>query len=470
LIFLYLKQMTNRIIAVITLIPLQLNCYYFVPGLTPLSETTFWVTLSVTLYLILIINNDHGKERKLLAFLAGLACCLVFLSRQIGIIVIVFIAIIFLIQWLAVFEKQRKVLNRNFLFILSGWLIIFVPYATILYSQTGQGPLTQGFRKHNYMVTVKDPEILKQIEAHRTLPPELLTQIESAPQSDYGRIYAERRRMRKLLPDASEMYSYVIMEEGGGAGYLKRAFSSFKNPKDYLHRFYNNLIHLNGPLGYVLTTLFFVLCFLPFLIKSNKTKLLNRLLLPLFIIFYLIIISFLTDKIDRYIYILFPFCLMHISAELFICFNALMDVLRLKRFSNLILPVSIFSIILLTTPNFFTAFQVIPKAEGMENKYDYLKEYIKGAPVFGLAPYDSYIAGGSFRMLPNDSLEKVVQYGKKTGVRWLLIVRTLSTANQLNLYDNAQWYFERSLEKSHPDLVKFRAGTPDTVMALYEIL
>jgi hypothetical protein len=470
LIFLYLKKITNRIIAVVTLIPIQINCYYFVTGMIPLSETTFWLTLSGTLYLILIINNDHEKERKLTAFLAGLACCLVFLSRQIGIIVIVFTGIICVLQWLSAPGKERKIVAGNIRFILLGLLIILLPYTAILYYQTGESPLTQGFRKHNYMVTVKDPEILKEIKEYRTLPPELLTQIKSAPNSDYGIIYAERRRMRKLLPDASEMYSYIIMEEDERPGYLKKAFSSFKNPKDYLSRFHNNIIHLDGPLGFLLITLFFILCFSPFLLKSNKIKFLNRVLLPFFIIFYIIIISLLTDKIDRYIYILFPFCLMHISIELYICFNAIMDILRVKRFSNIILPVSIFSIILLTTPNFFTAFDVIPKAGRMESEYDYFKKYTNRDPVFSLGPYYSYIAGGSFRILPDDSLDKVCIYGKKTGVRWLLIVRTPSIAGELKFYNNSQWYYGQLLEKSYPDLVKFRIGTADGVMALYEFL
>jgi hypothetical protein len=470
MIFLYLKKTTNRIISVVTLILIQINLYYFVTGTEPLSESTFWLTLSITLYLLLMINNDHKQERKLQAFLAGLACCLVFLSRHIGIIVIVFVTIIFLIQWLAVLGEQRKILNRNFLFILLGWMIIFVPYAMILYSQTGQGPLTQGFRKHKYVVTVKDPEILKEIEECRTLTPDLLEQIETVPHSDYGLIYAERRCMRKLLPDASEMYSHITVEKEEGAGYLKRVFSSFKNPKDYLDRLYNNIIHLIGPLGRVLIMLFFVLCFLPFFIKSNKTKLLNRLLLPFFIIFYLVMVSFLTGEIERYIYILFPFCLMYISVELFICFDAIMDALRLKRFSNLILPLSIFSIILLATPNFFTAFEVIPKVQGAEKEYDYFREYIKGAPVFSLAPYYSYIAGGSYRILPDDSLDKVACYGKRTGVRWLLIVYSPSLAGELDLYSNIQWYYNFWLQRDYPELVKFRVATPDRLMVLYEIL
>jgi hypothetical protein len=471
LIYLYLKQMTNRITAVVTLIPIQINCYYFVTGMIALSETTFWITLCLVLYLILLmLDNIAEGEKRLTAFVVGLACCLVFLARQIGVMVSVFTAIIYLIRWITVSGIKRRILNVNLLFMLLGWLILFVPYAIVLYCQTGQHPFTEAFREYKYTVTVKDPEILKDMEEYRTLTPDLLEQIETAPHSDYGLIYAGRRRMRKLLPDASEMYSYIIMEKDEGAGYLKKAFSSFKNPKDYLGKFYNNIIHLVAPLGPVLITLFFILCFSPFLLRSNKIKFLNRVLLPFFIIFYIIIISLLTDKIDRYIYILFPFCLMHISAELFICFNPLVDLLRLKRFSNIVLPAAIFFMLLLTTPHFFTAFEVIPKVGGMENEYDYFKKYINGDPVFSLVPYYSYITGGSFRILPNDSLDKVAIYGKKTGVRWLLIVRTLKAADELKLYSNAQWYYYQLLEKKYPDLVKFRIGTTDGVMALYELL
>jgi len=471
LIFLYLKQITSRIVGIITTVLIQINYYYFLIGMRPLSEAAFLLILSLALYLMLLmLKNNPDGERRLTAFLAGVACCLVFLSRQIGIIVSVFAAIICLIQWLTVSGRQRKILNTNLLFMLLGWLIIFVPYAIILYSQTGQHPFTQGFRKYDYVVTVKDPEIIKEIEKSKTLPPDLLEQTESEAYSDYEVIYAERRRMRKLLPDASEMFGYINIGIDEEESYLTKAFSNIIDLKSYSIKFYNNIMHLSSSLGNILTILFFLACLSSFLIKNHRIRFTAKVLLPFFIIFYLLAISFFTDKIPRYIHILLPFCLMHISIELYIRLNDLMDLLKLKRFTNMVLCAFILSLIMLTTPRFFTGLKLIPKGEGMESEYYPFQRHVNGAPVFCVTPLHSFIVGGSFRILPNDSLDKVAQYGKNTGVRWILIARTRSVANELKLYNNAQWYLEHSLEKGYPDLVKLRAGTDDRFMALYEIL
>ena len=469
LIFLYLKKMTNRIMAVLMLILIQINYYYFLIAMRPLSEATFLMTLSCTMYfMITVINGNLEKAKKRMAFLAGLACCLVFLARQIGIIVSLFAAIICTAQWLTVSGRERKISNINNLFMLLGWLIVFAPYAIILYSQTGHHPFTQGFKKYEYTVTVKDPELLKEIEENKILPVDLLKQIENAPNSDYGVIYAERRQMRKLLPDSSEMFSYVNIGIDEEKGFLARAISNIIDLKHYLIRLYNNIKHLSSSLGNVPMILFFLACLSSFLIKNRKIGFPARVLLPFLIIIYLLTVSSLTDKINRYIYILFPFCLMHICIESFICFNAMMGVFKLKKY-KLVLPIVIFSVILLTTPRYYTGLIVIPKAEGIESRYHYLKDYLNGAPVFSLLPYYSYIAGGTFRILPNDSLDKVASYGKKTGVQWLLIVHTKGAENELKFYNNAKWYFDLS-EKRYPNLVKFRIGTTDRLMALYEIL
>ena len=84
--------------------------------------------------------------------------------------------------------------------------------------------------------------------------------------------------------------------------------------------------------------------------------------------------------------------------------------------------------------------------------------------------YESYIIGSPYRILPNDSLEKVAAYGKKTGVRWILLFHNASSISELQMCDNLKWYTNRSLEKTYPDLVKFRLGREDGSLMLYEIL
>ncbi|MGD9077384.1 MAG: hypothetical protein PVJ69_19355, partial [Desulfobacteraceae bacterium] len=79
------------------------------------------------------------------------------------------------------------------------------------------------------------------------------------------------------------------------------------------------------------------------------------------------------------------------------------------------------------------------------------------------------LAGASFRVLPNDSLEKVARYGKRTRVKWLLVDRTGVTAVERAPYTNAQWVWNAPLEKDYTQVVRFRCGTKDRNIALYEI-
>jgi len=393
-----------------------------------------------------------------LSLTVGLSCALVFLSRQIGIVVFIFLLAFFILQDLTSYKTERRAAFKNTLFMALGWLIVIAPYTLIIYYQTGHHPLQQNFSTAKHEVTTSRPEALEEIR-----------RIESLPDSSYGMIYAKRRLMRKLLPDASEMLYRVDRKKRERAGFLKVFLSTFKNPKYFLGKIYNNIMYLRDVVGGVVLGIFFVLCLTPFFVKFENMKLLNRLLLPFFILFYLFVISCFTDKIPRYIYILFPFVLMHIAGELFVCFHAVTSKLKI-RLSALVFFFVVYTLFLFVTPHFFTELNIFPKLKETETEFYSLRKRVNGEPIFSLAPFSSYLLGGSCRLLPNDSLEKVVKYGRKTGVRWLLITRTKSARSEMSFYTNAQWYWNRSLEKDYPDLVRFCCGTADGSLALYEIL
>ena len=228
-------------------------------------------------------------------------------------------------------------------------------------------------------------------------------------------------------------------------------------------------MYLREPLGGLILGTFFLFCLSPFFVKSEKMKLPNRLLLPLFILFYLSVVSCFTDKIPRYSHILFPFVLMHIAGDLFVCFHAVTSKFKITL-SNFVFFFVVYAIFLFTTPHFFTELNIFPKLKETETEFYNLREQIKGEPVFSLSPLGSYLAGGSCRLLPNDSLEKVVKYGRKTGVRWLLVSRTESALSEMQLYINAQWYRSPNLQREYPHLVKFCCKTADGGYLLYEIL
>ena len=373
-IFLYLKQTTNRVVAVLTVFLIQINLYYFSFGMRPLSEATFVLTLSWTMFLTLLLFRNSMSHRRGLSLIVGLSCALVFLSRQIGIVVFLFLLGFFLLQGLTSYRTERRAFFKNTLFMVLGWLIVIAPYTLIIYHQTGHHPLQQNFSTAGHEVTTTDIEVLAEIQ-----------RIESIPDKSYAAIYAKRRLLRQLLPDASEMIYRVDRKKREKAGFLKLFLSTFKNPKDYIAKIYNNFMSLRTPLGNFPLYLFLILCISPFLVKSGGIKLLNRLLLPCFIIFYLFVISYITDKIPRYIYILFPFVLMHIAGELFVCFYAVTSKLKI-RLSSLVFFCSVYALFLFATPQLFTALRIFPKLKETETELYSLRKHLNGEPVFKIDP------------------------------------------------------------------------------------
>ena len=159
---------------------------------------------------------------------------------------------------------------------------------------------------------------------------------------------------------------------------------------------------------------------------------------------------------------------MQIAGELFAFSRALVETLKPRMWGLFILCMA-FPVFIAATPTYFNALDVSPKL-GPVKAFTEMKELVKGEPIFSLLPYPAYLSGGSFRLLPNDSLEKVVEYGHRTGVRWLLISWTKHTMSQLTFYDRTGWYESRSLEGRYPGLVRFRCSTPDGSAILYELL
>ena len=221
-------------------------------------------------------------------------------------------------------------------------------------------------------------------------------------------------------------------------------------------------------LGTFTAILFIISYVLLFVVKGGE-KSLKRYILPSFILLYLIVISWFTSNIARYTYILFPFSIMFISVEVFIFSRRLKEILKKEQAGFLFLAV-IFSLILISTPRYFTELSLNKKITGLGKEYSQFENIVKGEPVFTMFAFESYLIGSPYRFLPNDSIEKVAAYGKKTGVRWILIFHSRSSANDLKFYTNLDWYTDRQLENNHSGVVKLRHFTEDGSMALFEIL
>ena len=468
-IYLYLKETTNRTAAVLTVFLMEVNYYYVAIGMQPLSEATFLLFLSCCLFLTLRLFGNRKTAVKGLPILVGASSGLVFLSRQVGILIFFVLALLSLLQGLSASPPGRRVVIRNFVLISLGWAMVFAPYTTLLYMQTGQHPFKQKFQEHSYQVRTLDPVVLSKISKIKGLKIAQVQQLENASDQEYGIIYAKRRFLRELLPDASEMLAFLKTGEKEKS-LVSTAFSSILGkPVHYASTLYQNTVHLGQTLGNALLVLFLVCCISPFLLKSERRTVISRLILPIFIASYLLAISCFTDTIPRYIYILFPFALIHIIGEVLIGFDSLIRFYRLNP-PKLLLFSLLYGSALFVTPRYYNDLKLFPKLEGAKSEFQDMRKHIKGDPVFGLSPLYTYLSGGSYRLLPNDSLKKVVIYAKKTGVHWLLITFTEDARSELTFYSNVNWYWRPSLEEDYPGLVRYCCSTDDHMMALYKIL
>jgi hypothetical protein len=146
--------------------------------------------------------------------------------------------------------------------------------------------------------------------------------------------------------------------------------------------------------------------------------------------------SCFTDTISRYIHILFPFVIMHIAGELFVFSRAMAGTLK-RRVWGFLIPCVAFGAFAAATPKYFNAPGLFPKVGFVETAFKEMRDRVRGEPVFSLFPFPAYLSGGLYRVLPNDSLEKVAAYGRRTGVRWLLISWTGHTRSELTFYNRA---------------------------------
>jgi 4-amino-4-deoxy-L-arabinose transferase-like glycosyltransferase len=455
-IYLYVRRITNQIIALLTIAVIQINFYFFITGMVPLSEPVFLCAVSFSLFLVLHLTDDRHKNDPL-ALILGAVSAFAFFARQIGIVFFVFAA-----SWQAVYalingRNRRMIYLRNLLFICIGFFSLFLPYTIIVHHQTGQIAHKQSFRMGRYIVKAEDFQHLPAVREPRFL----------ATRS-YEEVYMKRRLMRELLPDSSEMFCSLYwnsQEESFG----RQFFSIFRNPKRFFPGFVKNILFLREPLGTPIFSLFLIFCLSPFVVSSRRIRLSQRLVVPVFLAFYFVILSYFTDSVGRYVYILFPLVIIFVAVELYVL---LIDAPYVKRKNICVACFALFFLVVLySTPRYFYELKVHPKFLENRNRYCICKGHIEDDdPAFGLSPISTYLVGAAFRTLPNDCLEKVVIYARRTGVKWLVVDRTGVTEIDRVLYNNAQWYWSTSIEEDYPGLVRCSCRSTDGSIALYEVL
>ncbi|MFT5350139.1 MAG: hypothetical protein ACI9MF_000954 [Gammaproteobacteria bacterium] len=289
--------------------------------------------------------------------------------------------------------------------------------------------------------------------------------IEDLPVTSYRDIYAKRRLMLKLLPDSSEMYSSLVTKSDKNISVTELFFENFRNPISYYKKVLTNFKHLSDVTGEIMMFLFLISCLSPLVLKYSSDTDLNRLLLPSFILFYLLFISGFTDKIPRYVVPIFPFCIIHAVSEFYLMANKRCNKIVLSLFFILFTGIALVSM-----PQSYRELPVSRKLYEFQTDYSQIRDNVNGEAMFSFVPYNSYMLGGKFRSMPNDSLDKVAEYGRKTGVKWILVNRDSSTLQDLIYYVNLDWYLNPALHDPESRHIKYCCETKDGLVSVFEIL
>jgi len=128
--------------------------------------------------------------------------------------------------------------------------------------------------------------------------------------------------------------------------------------------------------------------------------------------------------------------------------------------------------IFISTPKHFTSIDF--KSHTDEDTI-HMKEYSrfinKNDSVFSVHQNNVYLLGGIFRVLPNDSLERISIYAEKTGVEWLYYVDSDADRYELNHYFFSDWRNQPfSLHMTHPEYVSLQCTNAEKNISLYKFI
>jgi hypothetical protein len=263
------------------------------------------------------------------------------------------------------------------------------------------------------------------------------------------------------------MYSYVLLDEDTAG--TEAAIPELRLPQQTGIRLLANIGFLGNITGTFVVGLFLLTAVLALLGRNRPRPFFARAVLPLLILFYILSLSLVTGLVERYLLVVFPLVILQIFTELYAFIGMLGEKPGIKGLREGILAV-ILAAGLVATPQLYTEVTARPwLSESSAPLVEFHDHTSPGDPVISVVPQFAYYVGGSYRYLPNDSLEQAVAYARKTGVKWLLVTRDPSSLEQAALYSNATWFSQGRPDQSHPDLLKLTARSADGYGYLFEI-
>ena len=452
--FFYVRSLTNNVIALVTVFSIQLTHVYFNYFSMALTEAPFIALVLISLFFLNQVASS-SEEEKLPYVILGILSGLVFLTRELGISVIIFFTVFMLARDL--FRRKLSIIRYVLLF--AGFAVLVLPYYTVRFIQTGQEPLSTSYRAGDYSVHVDDQSVLDYIDSIRQVKSE-----------EYHDAYRKRRALMQLLPDSSEMLGSIIVErknsgvqEDAGLPDSLKVFGLLANPVGYVKNFGDKSGLLAATLGTVLFVLFIVLLIV-LVINGQESSKGIRFIIPGFIFVYLLVVSMFDTEISRYIEILCPLVLLFIATELYLqCNSAIRFIPDCKPvYISVVLSVFLPAAVIAGTPQLFLEKKIYRTNPGLEEKLEEMGQVINGEPVFTLFPSYAHSVNGDFRTLPNDTLDKISIYADRTGVNWLLVAKVPSEEEVVKLWNLAwPWLTSGNLTGQYGNLVEYHSGFYD---------
>lgn len=450
--YVLLRQRSDNLVALCAVMVLQFNYTYCYIGLVPLTEALFILVSGCTL---LAFACSLKQNCRWLHVGVGVLCALVFLSRQVGIVVLGFCLLWGLVAELEGRKIRHIGVAKRPLLILVGFLFLVGPYASVLYVQAGVHPFQQKFRLGAYTVSTNDPAVLAEIE-----------RIETPEPKSYFEIYAKRRQMRRLLPDGSEMYYALAgIDQARDGALLNRIIRTLGQPEVFARNVIENFTTLKKSLGVLTSLLLLATVLSSAFLRDPNRPFAQRHLLFAFVCAYLLGISVISSPVARYIEVMIPFAVLLVTAELsLVCRRAISS--RWQGYLPLGATLAILGLAGILMPRHFDSLDL---GEKFATDHYVVESLQDREPLFGLAPWEAHMIRAWHRILPNDRLDKVAAYGRRTGVSWILVSKHAGNRGEIRLYSHAGWYHQPDLHLRYPDLVEFCCTVADGQGTLYRI-
>lgn len=418
----------------------QYHPFFLEYGAAPLTEALFVLGLATATFAAVRLPVASAYWP---AALLGVAAGLLFLVRSVG--GFFWPALIAVLVLRSLGHPLKTIVGRTVL-ATGGFAAILAPYAIAVHAESGHWPSTQSFRLNQYAVTADAPA----------------PAAAAAQGADYEAIYAERRQLRRLNEAGTEMLASQIAPAGA-----VQAPDRLARLRDAPRNLERNLDHMQQTLGWPALILLLLSLTTPFWRLGETGG--ERWVLPVILVSYLCALSLVSGAVARYVDVLVPFAWIQIFAEAARLTAPLRRSLRQSLFATAAGSVALAALCALTLPRTFAAVPLSPRIGERGNPLATCGAQIpRGAPVFSFHPLPAWLLGGTYRVVPNDTLARVAAYGAATGTHFLLLTRLRSDRAERALYDHAPWARDDAalISSDHAEAL---CATDDGIATLYRL-